>query len=163
MELKLFLPLATPLFAAAIIVLFFRTSRKMPAFLSVASALFAFALALSVMLSDVSSFNSSFELFKLGNFTLDLGILFDPLAANMLFVVCFVGLLIHIFSVGYMDDAESRGRFFAGMSFFMFSMTGLVLSSNLFMMFVFWELVGFSSYALIGQYSSTEAAKEASN
>ena len=44
----------------------------------------------------------------------------------------------------------------------MFSMTGLVLSSNLFMMFVFWELVGFSSYALIGQYSSTEAAKEAS-
>lgn len=162
MELKLLLPLATPLFAAAIIVLFFRTSRKMPAFLSVASALFAFALALSVMLSDVSSFNSSFELFKLGNFTLDLGILFDPLAANMLFVVCFVGLLIHIFSVGYMDDAESRGRFFAGMSFFMFSMTGLVLSSNLFMMFVFWELVGFSSYALIGQYSSTEAAKEAS-
>ena len=162
MELKLLLPLATPLFAAAIIILFFRTSRKMPAFLSVASALFAFVLALSAMLSGVSSFNSSFELFKLGSFTLDMGLLFDPLAANMLFVVCFVGLLIHIFSVGYMDDAQSRGRFFAGMSFFMFSMTGIVLSSNLIMMFVFWELVGFSSYALIAHYSSTAAAREAS-
>ena len=162
MEAKLTFLLLAPLFAAAAIVLFFRSGRRLPAFISVASAGLCLAAALSAMLSGTGFYKSSFEFFRLGNFSFNTGLLFDPAAANMLFVVCFVGFLIHVFSVGYTDGEESRGRFFAGMSFFMFSMTGLVLSSNLFMMFVFWELVGFSSYALIAQYSSTEAAKAAS-
>lgn len=164
MDFQLSLLLLMPLCAAAAIILFFRNGAKMPAFLSVASAAAALVIAVAVMLADSKTdlYQSSCELFKLGNFTLNMGFLFDSAAANMLFVVCFVGFLIHVFSVGYMDNEPSKGRFFAGMSFFMFSMTGLVLSSNLFMMFVFWELVGFSSYALIAQYSSTDAAKEAS-
>lgn len=162
MQTELSLLLLMPLCAAALIVLFFRRGRKIPALLSVGSAGAALAVALAALLSDTSLYTSSLEMFKLGSFTFDMGFLLDKPAANMLFVVCFVGFLIHVFSVGYMDDDDSRGRFFAGMSFFMFSMTGLVLSSNLFMMFVFWELVGFSSYALIAHYSSTDAAKEAS-
>ena len=161
---ELSLVLFVPLFCAAFTVLFLRTSKWGGAALSVLSAAFSLGMVLSVMFAPDSGaiFKSSHELFRLGDFGLDFGYLFDGLTKNMLFVVCFVGFLIHVFGVGYMDDDPSKGRFFAGMSFFMFSMTGLVLSSNLFMMFVFWELVGFSSYALIGQYSSTEAAKEAS-
>ena len=153
-----------PLLSAAVIVLGFRKSRNAGAAISVASAAVCAFLAFDKLLDcgAGSIFKSSFELFRLGAFSLNLGVLLDPISANMLFVVCFVGLLIHIFSVGYMDDDNSRGRFFAGMSFFMFSMTGIVLASNLFMMFVFWELVGFSSYALIAHYADTPAAREAS-
>ncbi len=151
-----------PLFSALSIVLLFRTSKWIGATISVISAAVCAILALSVLLSDVAYIKSSYELFSLGNFSLNLGLLFDSIGANMIFVVCIVGFLIHLFSVGYMDDDDSKGRFFAGLSFFMFSMTGIVLASNLFMMFVFWELVGFSSYALIAHYADTEAAREAS-
>ena len=161
---ELSMVLFIPLFCAAFTVVFLRTSKWGGAALSVMSAALSLGVVLSIMLSadGGSIFKSSCELFRLGNFGLDFGYLFDGLTKNMLFVVCFVGFLIHVFSVGYMDDDDSRGRFFAGMSFFMFSMTGIVLSSNLVMMFVFWELVGFSSYALIAHYSSTAAAREAS-
>ena len=161
---ELSMVLFIPLFCAAFTVVFLRTSKWGGAALSVMSAALSLGVVLSIMLSadGGSIFKSSCELFRLGNFGLDFGYLFDGLTKNMLFVVCFVGFLIHVFSVGYMDDDQSKGRFFAGLSFFMFSMTGIVLSSNLVMMFVFWELVGFSSYALIAHYSSTAAAREAS-
>ena len=80
----------------------------------------------------------------------------------MLFVVSFVGFFIHVFSVGYMDDDKARGRFFAGLSIFMASMLGIVLADNLFMTFVFWELVGFSSYMLIAHYFDKDYAAAAS-
>ena len=64
--------------------------------------------------------------------------------------------------MGYMSEDAARGRFFAGLSFFMFSMTGIILADNLVMIFLFWELVGFSSYLLIGHYFQEEAAKQAS-
>ena len=163
MEWELSSILFAPLFAAAVIGIFFRKSRWTGAFLSVSSAAFAFAMTMWLLLeASAPQFQSSFELFKLGSFQLDFGYLFDPVGKNMMFIVAFIGFLVHVFSVGYMKDDDAKGRYFAGLSFFMFSMTGLVLSSNLFMMFVFWELVGFSSYALIGHYASTEAAREAS-
>ena len=154
-----------PLFASAATVLFLRKSKWGGAAVSVFSAAFALAMTISVLTGDFSArgiFKVSTEFFKLGGFSFDFGLLFDGLAANMLFVVCFVGFFIHIYSIGYMDSDNSKGRFFAGLSFFMFSMTGIVLSSNLFEMFIFWELVGFSSYALIGHYSDTDLAREAS-
>ncbi len=153
-----------PLFSAVFIVLFLRKQKWTGATVSVASAFFCLVMLLYIMLGSQNSsiFESSFSLFELGKFSINMGVLFDSATMNMLFVVCFVGFLIHIFSVGYMDDDHSKSRFFAGLSFFMFSMTGLVLSSNLFMMFIFWELVGFSSYALIAHYADTEAAKAAS-
>ncbi len=155
--------LLAPLAAAFFGVVFFRRSRWGAAVLSVGSA----GLSLGLVLAAACSWNgtgceSSLELFKLGNLRMDLGLALDGLSMNMLFVVCFVGFLIHVFSVGYMDDDPAKGRFFSGLSFFMFSMTGLVLSSNLFEMFVFWEFVGFSSYALIAHYADTDAAREAS-
>lgn len=153
-----------PLLSAAFIVIFLRKTRSACAAVSVGSAAICAALALSLMTGETAgaAFKSSFALFALGDFGFNFGLLLDSLSTNMIFVVCIVGLLIHVFSVGYMDDDNSRGRFFAGLSFFMFSMTGIVLSSNLFMMFVFWELVGFSSYALIAHYADTPAAREAS-
>ena len=77
-------------------------------------------------------------------------------------MVAFVGFLIHVFSLGYMADDPARGRYFGGLSIFMFSMLGIVLADNLIMIFVFWELVGFSSYMLIGHYLNSDEAAAAS-
>ncbi len=151
-----------PLLSAVLIILFLRTSKWGGAMVSVLSAVVCAIMALVVILSNTTSIKSSFVLFELGDFSMNIGLLFDSIGANMLFVVCVVGFLIHVFSVGYMDDDNSKGRFFAGLSFFMFSMSGIVLASNLFMMFVFWELVGFSSYVLIAHYADTPDAREAS-
>ena len=74
----------------------------------------------------------------------------------------FVGFLIHVFSLGYMHDDAARARFFGGLSIFMFSMIGIVLADNLFMIFIFWELVGFSSWLLINHYHEKQSAADAS-
>ncbi len=151
-----------PAISAAIIALFLRERKWAGAAVSVTSAGVALVLALLAIFAESTSFSCSLEIFRLGGLQFNLGYLFDPLCRNMLFVVCFVGFLIHIFSLGYMKTDSSKSRFFAGLSFFMFSMTGIVLASNLLTMFLFWELVGFSSYALIAHYADTTAAKEAS-
>ena len=70
--------------------------------------------------------------------------------------------LIHVFSLSYMEDDEAKARYFGGLSIFMFSMLGITLADNLIMIFVFWELVGFSSYLLIAHYCSTDEAAQAS-
>ena len=67
------------------------------------------------------------------------------LSKTMLIVVTFVGLLVHIYSLGYMEEDRDVARYFAGLSLFMFSMLGIVLADNFVMMFIFWELVGVSS------------------
>lgn len=156
--------LISPLLSALVIVLFFRKSKWGGAALSVASAFATLCVVFCLLFSDLKSgvYRSPLEFFRLGKFSMDMGFLFDDITANMIFVVCLVGFLIHVFSVGYMDTDSSKGRFFAGMSFFMFSMTGIVLSSNLLMMFVFWEFVGFSSYSLIAHYADTAVASDAS-
>ena len=79
----------------------------------------------------------------------------------MLCVVGVVGLCVHVFSLGYMRDDSAKSRYFGGLSIFMFSMTGIVLADNLFMMFIFWELVGFSSYFLIGHWNARQSAADA--
>jgi NADH-quinone oxidoreductase subunit L len=83
----------------------------------------------------------------------------------MLSIVGVVGLCVHVFSLGYMHDDAAKARYFGGLSIFMFSMIGIVLADNLFMMFIFWELVGFSSYFLINHWnekaSASDAAKKA--
>ncbi|NJD02205.1 MAG: NADH-quinone oxidoreductase subunit L [Ruminiclostridium sp.] len=93
---------------------------------------------------------------------LQMGILVDPLAAVMLFVVTFVALLVMLFSIGYMHGDEGYSRYFAYLSLFAFSMLGLVLANNYFQMFVFWELVGLSSYLLIGFWFHKPSAADAS-
>ena len=99
---------------------------------------------------------------KMSGWELRFGFLIDGPARLLLFVVSFVGFLIHVFSLGYMADDEAKARYFGGLSIFMFSMIGITLADNLIMIFVFWELVGFSSYLLIAHYLTTEDAASAS-
>jgi len=100
------------------------------------------------------------------NFTdklaIDLGILIDPISVMMLVVVSTVSLMVHIYSLGYMHRDTGFSRFYAYLSLFTFSMLGLVLSSNLFLIYIFWELVGVSSFLLIGYYFEKPSAVAAS-
>ncbi|HEX9511811.1 MAG TPA: NADH-quinone oxidoreductase subunit L [Puia sp.] len=90
--------------------------------------------------------------------SIDMGILLDPIAVMMLVVVTFISLMVHIFSLGYMKGEERFSTYYAFLSLFTFSMLGLVISSNLFQIYIFWELVGLSSYLLIGFYFDKPAA-----
>ena len=85
-----------------------------------------------------------------GEYTIDLGILIDRFAAVMLVVVTLVSLCVHIYSLGYMKGDRRFTTYYAYLSLFTMSMLGIVISNNLFQLFVFWELVGVSSYLLIG-------------
>ncbi len=96
---------------------------------------------------------------------IDMGILLDPISAVMLIVVPLISLMVHLYSIGYMHKEPGFTRFYAYLSLFTFSMLGLVLATNLFQTYIFWELVGVSSYLLIGYYfekpSAILAAKKA--
>ncbi len=96
------------------------------------------------------------------NFTdalhIDMGIFIDPISVMMLVVVSIVSLMVHIYSRGYMKGDDGYTKFFAFLSLFSFSMFGLVLATNLFQIYIFWELVGVSSYLLIGYYYTKSAA-----
>lgn len=96
---------------------------------------------------------------------IDMGILIDPISVMMLIVVSTISLMVHIYSRGYMKGDDGYTRFFAFLSLFTFSMYGLVLATNLFQIYIFWELVGVSSFLLIGYYytkpSAVAAAKKA--
>ena len=94
-------------------------------------------------------------------FTINLGLTLDKLSTGMMVVVTGVGFLVHLFSLAYMKDDEAKARYFTGLSLFMFSMTGIVLASNFIMTFIFWELVGLSSYLLIGHWYQKESAADA--
>ena len=161
-ELLAILLLAVPLTAALLIAFFFRRAGGFAQVLSLGAALGIAAIAghLIFRMGDAAP---SWHWLTLGDFSLSLGFLINPLSKLMLAVVAFVGLLIHVFAVGYMKGDTSIARFFGCMSFFMFSMLGIVLADNLAMLFIFWELVGVSSYLLIGYYLDKPSAVAASN
>lgn len=96
------------------------------------------------------------------NVSIDMGIILDPISVMMLVVVTFVSLMVHIFSLGYMKGEERFPTYYAFLGLFTFSMLGLVVSSNLFQIYIFWELVGVSSYLLIGYYYDKPSAVAAS-
>jgi NADH-quinone oxidoreductase subunit L len=155
--LLLFLPFAV---AVANQLVLQRTG--MAPLVSVASALVTFILA--VMLFGTQG-SATFAWASIGDFHLDIGIKLDTLSTGMMLVVTGVGLAVHVFSLAYMKDDAGKARYFTGLSLFMFSMTGIVLADNFVMTFIFWELVGFSSYLLIGHWyqkdSAADAAKKA--
>ena len=153
--------LLIPLASAAIIALFLRRKGGLATLVSVIAAA-AIAVISICLIASGERFTQSWEWMQLGGLSISLGFKFDDLAALMLFVVSFVGFFIHLFSTGYMKDDKARGRYFGGLSIFMFSMIGIVLADNLFMMFIFWELVGFSSYLLINHYHEKQTAADAS-
>ena len=96
---------------------------------------------------------------------MDMGVLIDPISVMMLVVVTSISFMVHFYSRGYMKGDDGYTRFYAYLALFSFSMLGLVLSTNLFQIYIFWELVGASSFLLIGYYytkpSAVAAAKKA--
>ena len=118
---------------------------------------------LSLIRKEVSA--APIEWIDIAGLKLDIGLQLDSLSKGMMIVVTAIGMLVHVFSLGYMKDDEAKARYFGCLSLFMFSMTGIVLASNFVMMFIFWELVGLSSYLLIGHWyhkdSAADAAKKA--
>lgn len=153
--------LLVPLISAAVIALFLRRKGNVAALVSVAAAAFVAFDALRLALRGLR-FESTTEWLRLGDLAISIGFKFDDLAALMLVIVGIVGLCVHVFSLGYMHDDAAKARYFGGLSIFMFSMLGIVFADNLFMMFIFWELVGFSSYVLINHWHEKQSAADAS-
>ena len=104
----------------------------------------------------------NFTWLPLGNLHFDMGILLDPISVMMLIVISTVSLMVHIYSFGYMHGEKGFQRYYAFLSLFTMSMLGLVVATNIFQMYTFWELVGVSSYLLIGFYYPLKPAIAAS-
>lgn len=152
-----------PFLSAGLIGLFFRHKGDLAAYLSIASCgLLAVISLYLVFFGARTEEGGSITWMTFGHYEVKFGFLFDDMAALLLFIVAVVGLLVHVFSLEYMRKDESKGRYFAGLSLFMFSMIGIVFADNLIMIFIFWELVGLSSFLLINHYYHKKAAVEAS-
>ena len=157
-----------PLVAAMAIWLFTQRDGKFSATISITAVVFSFlgSLGVFLLLQEPLRMTNWVETTPLnwlsvGDLKIELGLRLDPLSLLMLLVVTGVGGAIHIYSRGYMHGDRGLGRYFACLSLFMFSMIGIVLANNFMMMFIFWELVGVSSYLLIGHWYERAAAAEA--
>ncbi|HLG21831.1 MAG TPA: NADH-quinone oxidoreductase subunit L [Candidatus Manganitrophaceae bacterium] len=166
----LWLILLSPLIASIIITVLTRKSGRLSALISVGAILLSFFLSLGPLahiLAEPQAPPTEYFWYWLNLPTLQvkMGILIDPLSVVMLLVVTGVGSLIHIYSMGYMKGDPGYSRYFASLSFFTFSMLGIVLSNNFVQTYIFWELVGLSSFLLIGFWfekpSAADAAKKA--
>jgi len=155
--------LLMPLASAVLIAVFLRKYGKAAAALSTVVGFAIMGLSLYAILTwDGVTLHPSWEWLRFGGYAYSMGFYFNSQTALMLLVVSFVAAWIQFFSIGYMNDDDGQGRFFGGLSIFMFSILGIVLADNLVMLFVFWELVGFSSYMLIAHYFTTDFANMAS-
>ena len=155
--------LLLPFVSAAAIVLLTRRNGGVSAFISVGAALIGFVCS-GVIFASPETTALELTWINLKPFLdVPLGFILDDLSKTMLVLVTGVGALIHIYSLGYMRDDTGKARYFAALSLFMFSMLGIVLANNFVMMFIFWELVGVSSYLLIGHWFTRDSAAEAAN
>jgi NADH-quinone oxidoreductase subunit L len=164
---------AVPMVASGIIALLKQPRRKFASTLAIGSLGFSLLLSLAAFAYVLSGWAHGAAVRETVNFTwlhfgatsVDLGWVIDPLAAVMLVMVSFVGLLIFIYSVGYMAHDENFTRFFCFMSLFAGAMLGVVISNSLLLLFMCWEIVGLTSYLLIGFWyqkpSAAAAAKKA--
>lgn len=165
-EALTWLILFLPLLAAGIITLFTLRNKAVSATLSIGAIVTGFVLTLALIkFGGWEARELSVNWLSIGSLSVDFGIKLDALSLMMLLIVTGVGSAIHIYSYGYMRDDPGFSRFFACMSLFTFSMLGIVLANNFLQMFIFWELVGVSSYLLIGFWfekaSAADAAKKA--
>jgi NADH-quinone oxidoreductase subunit L len=153
-----------PLIAAGIITLFTRRNQAVSAQISIAAVAASFLLSL-IVFSRLGAGTSldvvAINWLSVGNLNVEIGFLVDRLSVVMLLVVTGVGLMIHVYSYGYMHGDPGFSRFFACLSLFTFSMLGIVFATNFFQMFIFWELVGVSSYLLIGYWYEKPSAADA--
>ncbi len=153
--------LFTPLISAILIALVTRPSKSLSTAISVAAVAISFVGSLILFGKPDHSMDVSFDWINLPALHIPIGTSIDQLTKLMLLVVTGIGLLIHLYSIGYMHEDEGRSRYFAALSLFIFSMLGIVLANNFVMMFIFWELVGVSSYLLIGHWFERPAAADA--
>ena len=164
MELAAWLILLLPLISSGLIGIGAFRSKPVSAGFSIGAVTGSFLLSL-VMVFNVETLHTSVNWLSIEGLKFDIGLQIDKLSKLMLCVVTGIGSLIHIFSLGYMKDDRDFSRYFAFLSLFIFSMLGIVLADNFVMMFIFWELVGVSSYLLIGFWfekpSAADAAKKA--
>ncbi len=155
--------LFSPLVAALLILLVTRGARNVSAYLSVAAVTVAFVCSCALLAGGRPD-HTHFAWIDFSPYLqIDFGLTIDALSRPMLFIVTFVGLLVHVYSLGYMHEDRDMARYFGGLSLFMFSMLGIVMADNFIMMFIFWELVGVSSYLLIGHWYERPAAANAAN
>src|SRR6202171_2922990 len=155
--------LLLPLGSAAVITLFTRRWKDISSAISIAAVLGSFVCSCAIFIKvDISAPEFTWIDIR-GVFTVPFAFVLDDLSRLMLLVVSGVGALIHIYSLGYMRDDEGKSRYFAALSLFMFAMLGIVLANNFVMLFIFWELVGFTSYVLIGHWFERDAAADAAN
>ncbi|MDD4050392.1 MAG: NADH-quinone oxidoreductase subunit L [candidate division Zixibacteria bacterium] len=159
-----FLPLA-----AFIAIVFFTNRReKLSAGLAIGAVAVAWVMSIVCLIEMLGyhgegafQLEQAFDIVTFQNFRLELGVLLDPLTALMLIVVTTVSLMVHIYSLGYMHGDIRFSRFFAYLALFTFAMLGLVLANNFFLIFIFWELVGLTSYLLIGFWYEKKSAADA--
>ena len=153
--------LLNPLAAAALILFAFRRNSAVSVTVSVLSALFG--LVATLVSWTLPTVHSAISWIKIGPLDISLGVSLDEMSKVMLLVVTGIGFLVHLYSTVYMAHDDAKTRFFGHLSLFMFSMLGIVLADNFAMMFMFWELVGVSSYLLIGHWFTRDAAGKAAN
>jgi NADH-quinone oxidoreductase subunit L len=164
-----FLPWLTlflPIFSAAAITLFTLKHRNVSALISIGAIVIGFVCTVAfIAVNGWVTAEASINWLSVGSLNIEFGLKLDRLSEMMMLIVTGVGGAIHIYSYGYIDADRSKARFFAFMSLFTFSMLGIVLANNFIELFIFWELVGVSSYLLIGFWfekpSAADAAKKA--
>ena len=148
--------------------IFLGSKSNLSSFITILGIALSFILSFLALMHVISNGAEAYEpreWINFGSFSIEFGVILDQLTAIMLVVVSGISLLVQIYSIGYMKKDVSFVRYFAYMSLFTASMLGLVISRNLIQIFVFWELVGVSSYLLIGFWmnrpSAAAAAKKA--
>ena len=164
---------AVPMLASGVIALLKQPMKKLSSGLAIGSLTFSLLVALVAFAHVVSGWSHGyavrevvdFSWIQVGTAHVELGWVLDPLAAVMLVMVTFVGLLIFIYSTGYMEHDENYTRFFCFLSLFAGAMLGVVIANSILLLFMCWELVGLTSYLLIGFWyqkpSAAAAAKKA--
>ena len=155
--------LLAPFASAAVITLFTLRSKSLSSAISIAAVLVSFVCSCFLFAQSATSAPEFIWIDITPIFHVTLGLTLDQLSRTMALVVSGVGALIHIYSLGYMRDDEGKSRYFAALSLFMFAMLGIVFANNFVMLFIFWELVGFTSYVLIGHWFFRDAAADAAN
>ena len=148
--------LLLPPFTSLFIIILRKYNFQWIGVLSVVSTLFSLVLSILV---DYSSLRIDWV--TMGNYTISFVFVIDNIALLMLFIVNFIALLVQIYSLKYINEHEDRPRYFALLQFFLFSIIGITLSQNLILTYFFWELVGISSYLLIGFWYKKETANQA--
>lgn len=144
-------------------------SKKLVTLLTLLSTLYGFVFSICTFIYMAKTpdfvYENSYSFIKIGDYALNIGVYLDHLSILLLLVVTSISFIVQLYSYDYMQKDISFPRFFGYLNFFNFSMIGLVLSSNLFQTYIFWELVGVASYLLIGFWykkpSVSQAARKA--